>query len=397
MMERYSADIPLPRIGAEPPSELRLFHWGLNQTKKGPVFLTKKSAAKIMAEYEQDGHALVFDKEHSMFNPKAAPEDMAAYGYFRLSLKEDGLWATDIQWTEEGKKDVQSGKWAFFSPAILKNPFSNLITKMLNAALTNLPATKGIRPLLLSATFSGSPNMDESLRTKVQPLKQIMSAGSMLLGACQMAMDGGSDIPMKDLAQKITSILPDWIEAAAEMMEQLDPEGKTMPEENEEMKMSQADTLQGETVVQEASVAAAAVESAPAPGAEVDEMGQLYALCKELTGKEALDEIRGVLRAMKHNQKVVEEQLSVAEKRSITATVEKAVLQGLIRPAEKQEYMSLSAKELDAYLLSARPVVDFGRVDQGFEQVSGLSQKNAPVPAEYQEAMQRIFEKAVKK
>ena len=391
----------MPRIGAELPTEVRVFSWGLNLTKHGPVYLTKEGANRIIEEYQKDGHALVFDKDHLMLNPFASAEDRETQGHYKLSLREDGLWLTDIRWVPDAEKKIRDGKLIYFSPYILKTERTNIITKLVNTALTNLPVMKGIRPLLPSALSYTGNSMDETLRTKVQPLKQMLSAGGLLMNACQMAVGGSYDAPMKDLAQKINTILPDWIEAAAKLLEELDPEGQILPKETKEMKMSVA----AADVSQEAAPTPAPVQEpvsetpselssvAEAPS-ESSAMDKLYALCKELTGKEDVDEIRGILRAMKHNQKVVEEQLSMADKKIVAVTVDKAVTSGLIRPGEKQEFLSMSHKELDAYLLSAKPLVSFDSVEQAHGKVEHLQQGNAPLEADHQEVIARIFKRA---
>lgn len=400
MLDTCSLEIPLPRIGAEPPKEFRIFSWGLNLTKKGPVYLTKEGAKQIIDTYKKDGHALVFDKDHRMINPNASADDIESQGYFRLDLRDDGIWAVDIEWVPEAAKKISEGKWGFFSPAVWKTRLTNVLTKVLNIALTNLPATQGIKPLLLSQDLlsdsEGGMQMDEMLMTKVKPLRQMMGASASLMSACKLAIEGGYDGPMKDLAQKINSMLPDWIEAAAEMMEQLDPEGKTMPDE-EEMKMSTADVIQEEAQVVEKVVEPVVAAEAPVvEEIKKDGLDELYALCKELTGKENFDEIRGLLRAMKHNQKVAEEQLSMAQKKNIISAVEKGIERGLIRPAEKEIFVKLSQAELDTFLLSATPIVSFDSVYEKPVKL-GVSGESAQAYKLEQEALERILKKVSNK
>lgn len=400
MLDTCSLEIPLPRIGAEPPKEIRLFSWGLNITEKGPVYLTKEGAKKIIDTYKKRKIPLVFDKEHMMLDPDASAEDKEAQGWSLLSIRDDGLWAENILWVEEAAKKISEGKWGFFSPAVWKTRLTNVLTRVLNIALTNLPATDGINPLLLSQDLlsdsEGGMQMDEMLMTKVKPLRQMMGASASLMSACKLAIEGGYDGPMKDLAQKINSMLPDWIEAAAEMMEQLDPEGKTMPDE-EEMKMSTADVIQEEAQVVEKVVEPVVAAEAPVvEEIKKDGLDELYALCKELTGKENLDEIRGLLRAMKHNQKVAEEQLSMAQKKNIVSAVEKGIERGLIRPAEKEIFAKLSQAELDTYLLSATPIVSFDSVYEKPVKL-GVSGESAQAYKLEQEALDRILQKVSNK
>ena len=144
---------------------------------------------------------------------------------------------------------------------------------------------------------------------------------------------GSYDAPMKDLAQKINTILPDWIEAAAKLLEELDPEGQILPKETKEMKMSVA----AADVSQEAAPTPAPVQEpvseTPSELSSVSEarsessaMDKLYALCKELTGKEDVEEIRGILRD-EAQPKVVEDQLSVADKKLSLLPSTKRLLQ----------------------------------------------------------------------
>lgn len=129
------------------PAELRLFCYGPNSTRKGELLFDAQAAEAVMAAYAQHGADLPFDWDHGMVrghgDPKASGE---AAGWFNLEVRPDGLWATNIRFTDDASNAIKAGKWRYVSPAVLCDK-SKRITKLINVALTNLPAMDNIQPL----------------------------------------------------------------------------------------------------------------------------------------------------------------------------------------------------------------------------------------------------------
>lgn len=140
----------------DPPTELRILANGVTETSKGPVLFDAKAGELVMQAFGEHGQDLLpFDVGHGMVNPFSPPDGHKAAGWFRPEVREDGLWASDIEWTEMGESGLRKREFRFFSPALYQDRTSGRVNKLVNIALTNLPATKGQRPLV--AHDAGEP------------------------------------------------------------------------------------------------------------------------------------------------------------------------------------------------------------------------------------------------
>lgn len=142
------AVIPMPRIGAEPPRELRVFKWGANPTTKGVKYLKPEGAQALMARYRERGVVKCFDYFHATYDPMATGEAKKAAGQFRPELRHDGLWFTDIQWTPKAAQGIRDGEWPYVSPAIITTKTGEIID-LRNAGLVTDPGTIGATPTIL--------------------------------------------------------------------------------------------------------------------------------------------------------------------------------------------------------------------------------------------------------
>jgi phage I-like protein len=129
------------------PSEFRLFALGKNETSKGTFLLDEAGVVSIMAAYADQGVELAIDYEHQTFasadNGKPAP----AAGWFKPEARADGLWATNVRWTDVAAEMLRRKEYRYFSPTF-ETDKQNRITRLLPMALTNYPATKHIAPLV---------------------------------------------------------------------------------------------------------------------------------------------------------------------------------------------------------------------------------------------------------
>lgn len=130
----------------EPPKEFRLWPFGQIPTLKGTFTFDQAAAEKVMAAFKDYGNELSFDYEHqAIFGPPPAP----AAGWFTLDLRDDGLWAVNVRWTERAAAFLRSKEYRYFSPAFNADG-DKRITELVNVALTNIPATKHMDPLVAS-------------------------------------------------------------------------------------------------------------------------------------------------------------------------------------------------------------------------------------------------------
>lgn len=133
-------------LGGDAPSEVRLFRYGDNETTQGTFIFDAISAASVMAADSDYGNERSADYEHqALFSP---PVEAPASAWYRLALREDGLYAVEIRWTERARRMIEAGEYRYISPAFMVDPETNRVMEYINFALTNLPATKRMEALL---------------------------------------------------------------------------------------------------------------------------------------------------------------------------------------------------------------------------------------------------------
>lgn len=147
----------------EAPPEFRILSKGENKTKKGTVLFDAESEKHVLTAYADHGADLMIDYEHKSILTAGAPIDGGkAAGWFKPAVRNGELWATDVQWTDAAKGALKSREYRYFSPALLHDA-KGRVHRLVNVALTNLPATKGLRALVASDTVPSKdePNMEK--------------------------------------------------------------------------------------------------------------------------------------------------------------------------------------------------------------------------------------------
>jgi phage I-like protein len=149
-----------------PPREFLLFPLGTIKTLKGDFILSADSAAEVMEKYEEHGVDLMLDYEHAGVSPMSTPDGLArAAGWAKLELRDDGIWLSQIKWTDAAAAMLRSGEYRYLSPAFNADTRTKEIVEIVNVALTNLPATHNQRPLVEA---SRTPRGDEECQ--IMPL-----------------------------------------------------------------------------------------------------------------------------------------------------------------------------------------------------------------------------------
>ena len=136
-----------------PVSEFLLFGYGVTQTAYGPVNLTAASALECIRRYQEDtanrdGY-LDIDIAHLSQTDIPDPSAHMSVGKFKLELRDDGLWVTALEYTPEIFEAIAEQKIKYYSPVILTDS-DNVIVRILQLAVTNIPAMKTARPLALT-------------------------------------------------------------------------------------------------------------------------------------------------------------------------------------------------------------------------------------------------------
>jgi phage I-like protein len=161
--------------GDAPPDRFRIFTAGKVETSKGVFIFDADAAAAVMADYEAQGNELMVDYDHASLSALAVDPALAARaaGWFGLELAADGsLWAVNVRWTEPAAAALSRKEWRYMSPAFATE--GDRIVSLMNVALTNMPATRRLDPLMAASrkehTMSSSLTLEE-IATVAKALK----------------------------------------------------------------------------------------------------------------------------------------------------------------------------------------------------------------------------------
>jgi phage I-like protein len=135
-------------IPAGIPREFRIFPFGKVETTKGTFLFTPEDAQRVLQAWRDWGNRLSLDYEHQALEPVANGPTPAA-GWFDLEVRPDGLWAVNVEWTSRALELLRNREYRYFSPAFRVE--DGHIVELINIALTNLPATKRMEPLVAKA------------------------------------------------------------------------------------------------------------------------------------------------------------------------------------------------------------------------------------------------------
>lgn len=142
--------------GRSPLTEFRILSFGEQPSAHGPVVLMEEDAAAIvqlaLEENAGRGGRLDIDYAHLSQTEAPNPEAHISAGSCLLEVREDGIWAVDIQYTDRARAYVTAGEYNSFSPVMAREAGTNRILGIYQLALTNIPALHGAGMLAASVT-----------------------------------------------------------------------------------------------------------------------------------------------------------------------------------------------------------------------------------------------------
>jgi len=155
--------------GKEPVKEHRLFKWGINDTTQGAITLTQTDAPKIMQKYEKRhgarGGKIDIDYFHLSRKQTSGIDDRVSAGTCRLELREDGIWAVDIEPTERALEYLTKNEIRSYSPVVDVDSRGRLIS-IEQLSLTNIPAMDD------AGLLAAEDVLDDALQLSVTPFKK---------------------------------------------------------------------------------------------------------------------------------------------------------------------------------------------------------------------------------
>lgn len=128
---------------------------GENETTKGTFIFDEASAVSVIAEYQAHGIDLMIDYDHASLASVTLDPSLSARaaGWFQLEVRRDGLYAANVRWTPPAAAALSAKEFRFMSPAFTAE--DGHITSLLNVAITNLPATRRLQPLMAASKGNG--------------------------------------------------------------------------------------------------------------------------------------------------------------------------------------------------------------------------------------------------
>jgi phage I-like protein len=150
----------------KPPTEFCLLNAGETRTTKGSILCDDAHAALCLGGETMPADGLLpLDYDHDMVSFMGSNKKAA--GWFKLSNRQGSLWATDVQFTPAATKALADREYRYFSPALFRDE-EGYVTRIINCALTCLPATLKQKPLVTSEVTNGDP--------KDMTLEQLLAA-----------------------------------------------------------------------------------------------------------------------------------------------------------------------------------------------------------------------------
>jgi len=153
------------RTAAGLPKAFRVLPFGpFSYTQEGRrqhVALTRDMGADVVRHFALKGEPIPIDCEHFTYHLANAlgceeqellrtlPGERPAAGFAELALREDGLWAVNVQWVPRAALFLTEKLYRYFSPVIRGLRSGRL--RVTSIALTNNPALDHLEQLVASA------------------------------------------------------------------------------------------------------------------------------------------------------------------------------------------------------------------------------------------------------
>ncbi|EEZ5537904.1 hypothetical protein EY403_08355 [Shigella sonnei] len=145
--------------GAEPVSRLRILPAGEFRGVDGRPrecaawVMTATAAARIIETVNSRVTELCFDYEHQTLRAVENGKPAPAAGWFSQLewIEGEGLYATDIRWTEIATDMIRKKEYRYISPVFFYDQVTGEVTALVNVALTNTPALDDLDEVAVAA------------------------------------------------------------------------------------------------------------------------------------------------------------------------------------------------------------------------------------------------------
>lgn len=166
----------------ELPTRLKVLAWGRNETTKGPTIVNETTVMVLPKRQDHEGFDRVaLDFEHNTvpgspeYERSQEPRPVAAYGVPEVVAGE-GLFLTDLVWTDEGKKHAQH--YHDLSAAVRENE-ANEVVFLHSSALVRQGSARDVS--FYTVSLGNNQQKDETMEPNYQALKAQVDALSQML------------------------------------------------------------------------------------------------------------------------------------------------------------------------------------------------------------------------
>jgi len=197
--------IALPE-GEEPPTEFRIFAVGVNETEKGQFLWDEVAAAMCMDFWKTKRVDLSMDWEHQAL--AEPPIEAPASAWWDPEIRNGELWATNVRWTTRAAEQIRNKEYRYFSPAFTFDPETRRPDRIINAALTNIPAMDALVPLVAATATAADQAKETKDMEELAALKAKLSSMETEMSALRAQLSA-KDTENADLKAKLSAFSDD--------------------------------------------------------------------------------------------------------------------------------------------------------------------------------------------
>jgi len=134
-----------------------------------PLEVDQESLETLVKDFRSRGVDLVIDYEHQTLLGERAP----AAGWIKeLEARGDGLWAR-VEWTPQAQEYLRAREYRYFSPVLRLDPQSRRPQVLMHVGLTNVPAIRGLTPLVAKMGARDGADLTEETGKMREQLQRV--------------------------------------------------------------------------------------------------------------------------------------------------------------------------------------------------------------------------------
>jgi phage I-like protein len=155
------------------------------------ILLDADGADSVVQAFDAHGADLPFDINHASAIKLPRGEESPAYGWGKSLSYRPGLGLfCDVEWTEEGRDHIRSGRYKYVSPVIGFEKETGRVRAVYSAAITTSPATPGMPAL---AATHGHPLKENNAMNLIKKMLQedsVVATAEQKIGELKSLLEG---------------------------------------------------------------------------------------------------------------------------------------------------------------------------------------------------------------